>query len=91
MSLARIWDRHVAGWHEQVTSTIGFDRVLAGLLAIAAPGPADACVDLRAGAGFVALALAPLADSVLAVVISPVMAESLAARAAQVAAPGAAS
>ena len=53
------------------------------LLAIAAPGPADACVDLGAGTGFVALALAPLAGSVLAVDISPVMADSLAARAAQ--------
>ena len=53
------------------------------LLAIADPGPADACVDLGAGTGFVALALAPLAGSVLAVDISPVMAESLAARAAQ--------
>jgi ubiquinone/menaquinone biosynthesis C-methylase UbiE len=53
------------------------------LLAIAAPGPADACVDLGAGTGFVALALAPLVDSVLAVDISPVMAEDLAKRAAQ--------
>jgi ubiquinone/menaquinone biosynthesis C-methylase UbiE len=40
-------------------------------------------VDLGAGTGFVALALAPLAGSVLAVDISPVMAESLAGRAAQ--------
>ena len=53
------------------------------LLAIADPGAADACVDLGAGTGFVALALAPLVDSVLAVDISPVMAKSLAARAAQ--------
>jgi len=53
------------------------------LLAIADPGPADACIDLGAGTGFVTLALAGLAGSVLAVDISPVMAESLAARAAQ--------
>ncbi len=53
------------------------------LLAIADPGLADACVDLGAGTGFVALALAPLAGSVLAVDISPVMAQSLAERAAQ--------
>ena len=83
MSLARIWDRRVAGWHEHVTSTTGFDRVLDRLLAIAATGATDACVDLGAGTGFVALALAPLAGSVLAVDISPVMAESLAARAAR--------
>ena len=83
MSLARIWDRRVASWHTHVTSTSGFDKVLDRLLAIADPGPADACVDLGAGTGFVALALAPLAGSVLAVDISPVMAESLAVRAAQ--------
>jgi len=53
------------------------------LLAISAPEPAGACVDLGAGTGFVSLALAPLADSVLAVDISSAMAESLAARAAQ--------
>ena len=83
MSLARIWDRRVAGWHTHVTSTSGFDQVRGRLIAIAGPGAADVSVDLGAGTGFVALALAPLAGSVLAVDISPVMAESLAARAAQ--------
>jgi ubiquinone/menaquinone biosynthesis C-methylase UbiE len=83
LSLARIWDRRVAGWHTHVTSTSGFERVRDRLLAIADPGPADACIDLGAGTGFVTLALAGLAGSVLAVDISPVMAESLAARAAQ--------
>lgn len=53
------------------------------LLAIADPGPADACLDLGAGTGFLTLTLAGLAGSVLAVDISPVMAESLAARATQ--------
>jgi ubiquinone/menaquinone biosynthesis C-methylase UbiE len=83
LSLARIWDRRVAGWHAHVNSTRGFDEVRDRLLAISGPGPADACVDLGAGTGFVALALAPLVDSVIAVDISPAMAESLAARAAQ--------
>jgi ubiquinone/menaquinone biosynthesis C-methylase UbiE len=83
LSLARIWDRRVTGWHTHVTSTSGFDKVRDRLLAIADPRPADVCVDLGAGTGFVALALAPLADSVRAVDISPVMAESLAARAAE--------
>jgi ubiquinone/menaquinone biosynthesis C-methylase UbiE len=83
LSLARIWDRRVAGWHTHVTSASGFDQVRDRLLAIAAPRSADACVDLGAGTGFVALALAPLAGSVLAVDISPAMAESLAASAAQ--------
>ena len=53
------------------------------LLAISGPGPADVCVDLGAGTGFVALALAPLAGSVLAVDISSAMTESLAVRAAE--------
>jgi ubiquinone/menaquinone biosynthesis C-methylase UbiE len=59
------------------------EQVRDRLLAISGPRPADACVDLGAGTGFVALALAPLVDSVLAVDISPEMAESLDARAAQ--------
>jgi ubiquinone/menaquinone biosynthesis C-methylase UbiE len=81
LSLARIWDRRVAGWHTHVTSASGFSQVRDRLLAIAGPGAADVCVDLGAGTGFVALALAPLVDSLLAVDISPVMAESLAERA----------
>ena len=81
MSLARIWDRRVAGWHTHVTSGGGFDQVRDRLIAIADPGAADACVDLGAGTGFVALALAPLVGSVLAVDISPAMAASLAERA----------
>ncbi len=83
MSLARIWDKRVSGWHTHVTSSSGFDQVRDRLLAISSPGPADGCVDLGAGTGFVALALAPLTASVLAVDISPAMAQSLAAHAAQ--------
>jgi ubiquinone/menaquinone biosynthesis C-methylase UbiE len=83
LSLERIWDRRVVGWHTHVTSASGFDKVRDRLLAIADPGAADACVDLGAGTGFVALAIAPLVDSVLAVDISPAMAESLAASAAR--------
>jgi ubiquinone/menaquinone biosynthesis C-methylase UbiE len=81
LSLARIWDRRVTGWHTHVTSGGGFGQVRDRLLAIADPGAADACVDLGAGTGFVALALAPLVGSVLAVDISPAMAASLAERA----------
>jgi ubiquinone/menaquinone biosynthesis C-methylase UbiE len=83
LSLARIWDRRVAGWHTHVTSGTGFDKLRDRLLAVSAPVPADACVDLGAGTGFVTLALAPLVDSVLAVDISPAMARSLSERAAQ--------
>jgi ubiquinone/menaquinone biosynthesis C-methylase UbiE len=73
----------VSGWHTHVTSGKGFDQVRDRLLAIAAPGAADTCVDLGAGTGFVALALAPLVSSVLAVDISPAMTASLAERATQ--------
>lgn len=83
LSLARIWDRRVAGWHTHVTSTSGFGKVRDRLLAIADPGPADACVDLGAGTGFLALELAPVVDSVLAVDISPSMMDSLAENAKQ--------
>jgi SAM-dependent methyltransferase len=83
LSLAREWDRRVAGWHAHVTSAPGFEDVRDRLLAISDPRPADACLDLGAGTGFVALALAPLVDSVLAVDISSEMTESLDARAAQ--------
>ncbi len=47
------------------------------------PRATDACVDLGAGTGFVTSALAPLVGSVLAVDISPAMADSLAERVSQ--------
>jgi ubiquinone/menaquinone biosynthesis C-methylase UbiE len=81
LSLARIWDSRVAGWHGHVTSTRGFEEVRDRMLAISRPKPVDACVDLGAGTGFVALSLAPLVGSVLAVDISSIMTESLAAHA----------
>lgn len=81
LSLARIWDKRVAGWHTHVTSTTGFGKVRDRLLAIADPGSADSCVDLGAGTGFLSLTIAPLVDKVLAVDISPIMTESLATNA----------
>ncbi len=79
MSLVRIWDRRVTTWHDHVTSTAGFEKVLGKLLDISAPQPADACVDLGSGTGFVAIPLAGLVNSVLAVDISPSMIEILGA------------
>jgi len=54
--------------------------VLDCLLAMSGPREADACVDLGAGTGFVTSAIAPLVSSVLAVDISPAMADSLTER-----------
>lgn len=83
MALERQWDKRVEQWHSHVTSAAAFEKVLDRLLEVASPQPADACVDLGAGTGFVTTALAPLVSSVLAVDISPAMAESLAERAAE--------
>jgi ubiquinone/menaquinone biosynthesis C-methylase UbiE len=83
LSLVRKWDRSVTQWHSHVTSSVGFEKVLDRLMDMSDPRPADACVDLGAGTGFVTTALAPLVGSVLAVDISPAMAASLDERAAQ--------
>jgi ubiquinone/menaquinone biosynthesis C-methylase UbiE len=83
LSLVKKWDRSVAQWHSHVTSSVGFEKVLDRLLEVSDPRPADDCVDLGAGTGFVTTALAPLVGSVLAVDISPAMATSLGERAAQ--------
>jgi len=80
--LERKWDKRVQQWHSHVTSAAAFEKVLASLLAMAAPRLADTCVDLGAGTGFVTTALAPMVSSVLAVDISAAMAKSLTERAA---------
>ncbi len=81
MSLGIKWDRRVSTWHTHVTSATGFEKVLGRLLDVSAPRPADDCVDLGAGTGFVTAALAPRVSSVLAVDISPAMDRFLAERA----------
>jgi ubiquinone/menaquinone biosynthesis C-methylase UbiE len=83
LALERQWDKRVEQWHSHVTSAAAFEKVLDRLIEVASPQPADACVDLGAGTGFVTTALAPLVSSVLAVDISSAMAESLAERAAK--------
>ncbi|HYZ52877.1 MAG TPA: hypothetical protein VE733_05110, partial [Streptosporangiaceae bacterium] len=73
MALERQWDKRVEQWHSHVTSAAAFEKVLDRLIEVASPQPADACVDLGAGTGFVTTALAPLVSSVLAVDISSAM------------------
>lgn len=82
MTLERQWDKRVRQWHSHVTSAAAFDRLRRDLIELAAPRPADRCVDLGAGTGFVTMALAPLTSSVLAVDISSAMASALAGQAA---------
>jgi ubiquinone/menaquinone biosynthesis C-methylase UbiE len=83
LTLERKWDKRVRQWHDHVTSAAAFEQVLDALIDAAAPQPADSCVDLGAGTGFVTMALAPLVSCVLAVDISTAMASALAERAAQ--------
>ena len=83
LTLERKWDKRVKQWHSHVTSAAAFEHLLKDMMEIAAPRPADSCVDLGAGTGFVTMALAPLTSSVLAVDISSAMASALAERAAQ--------
>ena len=82
MTVSRKWDKRVGQWHDHVTSAAAFEKVLDRILVLSRPQPADICVDLGAGTGFVTMALAPRVASVLAVDISPAMTEALAERAA---------
>jgi ubiquinone/menaquinone biosynthesis C-methylase UbiE len=74
LTLERQWDKRVQQWHSHVTSAAAFETLLRDLMDVASPRPADSCVDLGAGTGFVTMALAPLVSSVLAVDISTAMA-----------------
>lgn len=82
-TLERQWDKRVQQWHSHVTSAAAFERLRSDLIDLAAPRPADSCVDLGAGTGFVTMALAPLTSSVLAVDISAAMTATLAEHAGQ--------
>jgi ubiquinone/menaquinone biosynthesis C-methylase UbiE len=82
LTLERKWDKRVHEWHSHVTSAAAFEKVLSRLIAVSSPEPADSCVDLGAGTGFVTMALAPLVSHVLAIDISPAMVAALAEAAA---------
>jgi len=82
LTLERKWDKRVNEWHSHVTSAAAFGKVLSGLIAVSSPQPADSCVDLGAGTGFVTMALGPMVSRVLAIDISPAMIARLAKAAA---------
>jgi len=75
--LRETWDGRRDSWHHHVETSAAFDRVREAVLAEAAPAPGLRAVDLGAGTGFLALALAPGIEDVLAVDVSPMMVEAL--------------
>jgi len=75
--LRETWDSRRDSWHNHVETSEAFEKVRAAVLAAVGPAQGLRAVDLGAGTGFLALALAPQLDEVLAVDVSPVMIEAL--------------
>jgi SAM-dependent methyltransferase len=68
----------VHSWNHHVQSSAAFGAVLGAVLASADPQLMDRVVDLGAGTGYVALALAPLVDGVVAADLAKPMVDALA-------------
>jgi ubiquinone/menaquinone biosynthesis C-methylase UbiE len=77
------WDRRVDTW-ERVAASPAFATMADRVVSVADPRPDDRVVDLGAGTGLLALRLAPLVESVVAVDASEPMLTRLRQRAAQV-------
>lgn len=75
--LRTMWNARTDTWHDHVTSSPAFEKVRAAVLTAAGPAPDDHVVDLGAGSGFLALALAPEVRDIVAVDISDEMLERL--------------
>lgn len=75
------WDERVDTW-EEVAESEAFLALRDRVVALAAPRPDDQAVDLGAGTGLLALALAPAVAEVVAVDVSARMLERLDTRAA---------
>jgi len=82
-SLARMWDKRVDRWHAHVFDTPGFALLRTELLNQVDPQPGERIIDLGAGDGFLTLPLARSGAAVLAVDISPAMAQACADAAAR--------
>lgn len=80
--LRAMWDQRTGGWHEHVQNSPAFDSVRAAVLEAALPAATDRVVDLGAGTGFLALALAANVNEVVAVDLSQNMLDALAKEAA---------
>ena len=79
--LAGMWTGRVDSWHEHVMTTPAFARIRDAVITRAAITGDDDVVDLGAGTGFLSLAVADRARSVLAVDVAPAMLEELQASA----------
>lgn len=82
-ALKRLWDRRVEGWSDTVESSPVFAVLRSRLLELAQPQPADRCLDLGAGSGFLTIPLAQQTANVHAVDLSAGMLASLRAQADQ--------
>ena len=69
----RFWTRRASSWDHHAGHNPGLVRVVERVLTEAAPTPAMRAVDLGCGSGQLALRLAPIVSSVLAVDISDAM------------------
>jgi ubiquinone/menaquinone biosynthesis C-methylase UbiE len=79
--LRAMWDGRTGSWHEHVNTSPHFERIRDEAVAAARLTPTDRVVDLGAGTGFLALAVATDVDRVVAVDLSERMLDVLADRA----------
>ncbi len=81
MPRAKNWDHHV-GHAEEIARQPGFQRLRDRILELAAPSPGETAIDLGAGTGLLALAIAPRVEAVWAIDVSAAMTSYLETKAA---------